>query len=568
MNKKEIIKTLETIAVYLEVEGANAFRVSAYRKAAGALERDERSMEELDDPAALSGIGKGTAGIITDLRETGTTELLEELRESIPEGLIPLLKLQGLGGKKIGRLYRELGVTNAAELKEACEAGRVEELSGFGKKSQDKILAAVEDMGKRPERLPVAGVMGAVHDLQTRLQAADAVTRYELAGSFRRGRETVKDLDFIISTEEPEDVKELLLGLGNIHAVIGSGDTKISVELSYDDTIVPVDFRLVEDGAFATTLHHFTGSKDHNVLMRQLAKERGEKISEYGVEDADGNVKQFDTEQAFFAHFNLPYVPPEQREGRDELEQSFDDLVALEDVKGDLHMHTTWSDGAQSIQEMAEACIAKGYSYMAITDHSKFLRVANGLNEERLARQHEEIRSTNADILIFTGTEMDILPDGSLDFEDDIISGVDMVIASIHSSFQQSEEEIMKRLEAACRNPYVTMIAHPTGRLIGKRDGYKVDMKRLIELAAETGTVLEVNANPSRLDLSAEHLRMLLDSDVRIAINTDAHHFDMLEDMESGVKTARRAGIPRDRIINTWSADDLKAFLQTFRTKS
>ncbi|NJP36698.1 DNA polymerase/3'-5' exonuclease PolX [Alkalicoccus luteus] len=568
MNKKDIIKTLETIAVYLEVEGANAFRVSAYRKAAGALERDERSMEELDDPAALSGIGKGTAGIINDLRETGTTELLEELRESIPEGLIPLLKLQGLGGKKIGRLYRELGVTNAAELKEACEAGRVEELSGFGKKSQEKILAAVEDMGKRPERLPVAGVMNAVHDLHARLQAADAVTRFELAGSFRRGRETVKDLDFIISTDKPEAVKELLLGLGNIHAVIGSGDTKISVELSYDDTIVPADFRLVEDGAFATTLHHFTGSKDHNVLMRQLAKERGEKISEYGVEDADGNVKQFDTEQAFFAHFDLPFVPPEQREGRDELEQSFDDLVALEDVKGDLHMHTTWSDGAQSIQEMAEACIAKGYSYMAITDHSKFLRVANGLNEERLARQHEEIRATDADIQIFTGTEMDILPDGTLDFEDAIIESVDMVIASIHSSFQQSEEEIMKRLEAACRNPYVTMIAHPTGRLIGKREGYKVDMQRLIELAAETATVLEVNANPSRLDLSAEHLRMLLDSDVRIAINTDAHHFDMLEDMESGVKTARRAGIPAERIINTWSADDLKAFLQTFCTQS
>lgn len=283
LNKKDIIQLLERIAVYLEIKGENAFRISAYRKAAQSLERDERSIEEIEDPAKLAGIGKGTAGIINDFLETGTTELLQELESEIPEGLLPLLKLPGLGGKKIGKLYQELGVENAETLKAACEAGEVSNLAGFGKKTEEKILAAVNEMGKRPERLPLPEVTRTVEELTAFLQDIKEIDRFELAGSFRRGRETVKDLDFIISTSHPVSVGEKLVTHPNVTAVIGHGETKVSVELTDKETIVPVDFRMVEDESFATMLHHFTGSKDHNVLLRQIAKSRGESISEYGV---------------------------------------------------------------------------------------------------------------------------------------------------------------------------------------------------------------------------------------------------------------------------------------------
>lgn len=567
MNKKDVLNALERIAVYLEIKGANAFRVSAYRKAAQSLERDERTLAEIDDPAKLSGIGKGTAGIINDLVQNGETPLLNELEDEIPKGLLPLLKLPGVGGKKIGKLYQELDVIDAETLRNACNDHKVQALAGFGKKTEEKILASLDDMGKRPERLTIAQVLPAAEDIKIRLANIKEIKRFELAGSFRRGRETVKDLDFIISSESPETVGEALVSMDHVTEIIGHGETKVSVELQYGDLIIPVDFRMIKDESFASTLHHFTGSKDHNVLMRQLAKDRGEKISEYGVEQEEtGEVLHFGTEDEFFQHFDLPFVPPEIREGMNEL-RDFDkdyDLIDSSHIRSDLHMHTTWSDGAQSIEEMVQACQEKGYNYMAITDHSKFLRVANGLSVERLKRQHEEVRNLNKtmeDFTVFTGIEMDILPDGSLDYSDDVLKDVDFVIASIHSSFQQDEETIMKRLEKACRNPHVAMIAHPTGRLIGRRDGYPVNMKKLFELAVETGTILELNANPNRLDLSAEWLKKAQDAGVKIAINTDAHRFDMLDHMPIGVKTARRAWLKKANVVNTWTTKELTDFI-------
>lgn len=572
LNKKDIIQLLERIAVYLEIKGENAFRISAYRKAGQSLERDERSMEEIEDPAKLSGIGKGTAGIINDFLETGTTELLQELEAEIPEGLLPLLKLPGLGGKKIGKLYQELGVENAETLKAACEAGEVSNLAGFGKKTEEKILAAVNEMGKRPERLPLPDVTRTVEELTAFLQDIKEIERFELAGSFRRGRETVKDLDFIIATSNPVSVGEKLVAHPNVTAVIGHGETKVSVELTDEETIVPVDFRMVEDESFATMLHHFTGSKDHNVLLRQIAKSRGESISEYGVKNEEtGEVTHFDTEADFFNHFDLPWIAPEVREGKQEIDDAghVKELVSMADMNGDLHMHTTWSDGAQSIDEMIEACRRKGYAFMAITDHSKFLQVANGLTEERLKRQHEEIRTkreTVDDLHVFTGIEMDILPDGSLDFGDEVLKEIDFVIASIHSSFSQDEETIMTRLEAACRNPHVAMIAHPTGRLIGRRDGYRVNLERLIDLAVETGTILEINANPNRLDLSAEWAEKAQEKGALISINTDAHRYDMLDHLSYGVRNARRGWIRKETVVNTWSVKQLTDHLWKNRT--
>lgn len=505
--------------------------------------------------------------VITEFVEEGTTSALDELKKEVPAGLIPLLQLPGLGGKKIAKLYKELGVKNAEDLRTACNDHQVQALAGFGKKTEEKILEALANVGTRPERLPLAFMLPIAEKIEGFLSSFIDIDRFSRAGSIRRMRETIKDLDFIISTTVPASVKEQLLQIGEIKEVIAAGETKVSVVLAekYD---VSVDFRIVTPEEFASTLHHFTGSKDHNVRMRQLAKERGEKISEYGVEDIEkGTIKTFQTEEDFYAHFKLPLFPPEIREDGKEVETytANTPLIKNEDIKGDLHMHTTWSDGANSIEEMIAACRTKGYRYMAITDHSQYLKVANGLTKERLLKQKEIIHEINEkydDFQVLSGIEMDILPDGSLDYEDDVLKEMDIVIASIHSAFSQSEEQIMHRLENAMRNPHVDIIAHPTGRLIGRRDGYAVNIEKLIALAKETNTVLELNANPNRLDLATEALKLAQESNVKIVINTDAHKTETLDHMEVGVSAAKKAWLLKDTVLNTFEADDLLQFLK------
>ncbi|MGG4166797.1 DNA polymerase/3'-5' exonuclease PolX [Rossellomorea vietnamensis] len=567
MNKKDIIKLLEEIAIYMELKGENSFKTSAYRKAAAALENDDRSLQEISDFTKLAGIGKGTASVIEEYINEGTSSVLEELKEEVPKGLIPLLQLPGLGGKKIAKLYSELGVESIEDLEEACKENSVQALAGFGKKTEEKILASIEQVGKRPDRLPIGFMMGIAEEIEVFLSEIDSIQTYSRAGSLRRMRETIKDLDFIVSTEHPDKVKEGLLKLPNIVETIAAGGTKVSLTLAYHWD-VSIDFRIVKPEEFATTLHHFTGSKDHNVRMRQLAKERGEKISEYGVENSEtGEVKTFDSEEAFYHHFDLPLIPPELREDGKEVEEFSRDypLLDLKDIKGDLHMHSTWSDGAYSIEEMVEACRAKGYHYMAITDHSQYLRVANGLTPERLVKQIDEIKELNKkydDIEVFSGIEMDILPDGTLDYDDDLLERVDLVIASIHSSFSQPREKIMERLKTALESAHVDIIAHPTGRIIGRREGYDVDMDLLIQLAKETGTALELNANPNRLDLSAENIRKAQEQGVKLVINTDAHSIDHLEFMEVGVGTARKGWIKKDTVINTWDKNEFIQYIK------
>jgi DNA polymerase (family X) len=566
MNKKDIIKLLETIAIYMELKGENSFKISAYRKAALALENDDRSLSDISDFTKLSGIGKGTAGVIEEYIKEGSSSVLEELKSEVPEGLVPLLQLPGLGGKKIAKLYSELGVEGIEDLEEVCRSEKVQGLPGFGKKTEEKILAAIAQAGKRPERLPIAFMTGIAEEIEASLTNIKEINTFSRAGSLRRMRETIKDLDFIISTDKPKKVKEELLKLPAITEIIAAGETKVSLTLQYRWD-VSIDFRIVKPEEFATTLHHFTGSKDHNVRMRQLAKERGEKISEYGVENSEtGEIKTFETEEEFYAHFNLPFIPPELREDGKEVDEYKEDydLIDSSHIKGDLHMHTTWSDGAYSIEEMVQACIDKGYQYMAITDHSKYLRVANGLTDERLLKQIEEIKQINNkydEIEVLSGIEMDILPDGSLDYCDDILEKVDLVIASIHSSFSQPQEKIMERLKTALDSEHVDIIAHPTGRIIGRRAGYDVDMDLLIELAKETDTALELNANPNRLDLSAENIRKAQESGVKLFINTDAHSHEHLEFMNIGVAAARKGWIKKDTVINTWDKEDLLDFL-------
>ncbi|MEJ7484125.1 DNA polymerase/3'-5' exonuclease PolX [Staphylococcus hominis] len=562
MTKKDVIQLLEKIAIYMELNGENTFKVSAYRKAAQSLEIDERSLDEIKDVTELKGIGKGVGEVISEYRETGTSSTLKELQRLVPEGLIPLMKIQGLGSKKIAKLYKELNITDKERLQEACEAGKVSELSGFAKKTEQNILEAVKALGAKKDHYPIDLMRHLNKDIMTYLEQLEEVEHYSEAGSFRRYKEVSKDLDYIISTRHPLHVQQQLLNIPNKVKEVAVGETKVSLELEYDDETIGVDFRLVEPEAFYHTLQHFTGSKDHNIRIRQLAKAQNEKVSEYGIEQQDGTLLQFQSEAEIYQHFGRHWIAPAMREDGSEFDRDLNSIITLDDIKGDLHMHTTYSDGAFSIREMIEANIKKGYEYMVITDHSKSLKVAHGLQVERLLRQNEEIKNLNeeyTEIDIYSGTEMDILPDGSLDYEDDILSQLDYVIAAIHQSFNQSEEEIMKRLEHACRNPYVRHIAHPTGRIIERREGYQPNIEQLMQLAEETQTVMEINANPKRLDLNAATVKKY--PNIKLTINTDAHHVDHLDFMKYGVATAQKGFVNKDRVINTMTRDAFKNFI-------
>ncbi|WP_099221426.1 DNA polymerase/3'-5' exonuclease PolX [Listeria costaricensis] len=564
-SKKEIIRLLEEIAIYMELKGENPFKIAAFRKAAQSIETDQRSLTEMGDITALSGIGKTTGQIIQTFLETGSSPELLALKEEVPAGLVPLLKVPGLGGKKLARLYQELGVTDRSTLLAAAEAGKIEALKGFGKKSSEKIVEGVKSLGERPDGYPIYEVLKAARQVEAYLEQIPEIKQYQQAGSLRRLSETVKDMDYVISTDQPEKVRAALEAIPFQTEVIGAGDTKVSLELALDIQI-SVDFRLVEPASFPTTLHHFTGSKEHNIRMRQLAKENKEKISEYGVENESGKRKTFASEEAFFAHYNLPFIPPELRIDGTEIDRikTAPPLLQQADIRGDLHMHTTWSDGAYSIREMIEACIAKQYDYMVITDHGKFLRVANGLDEKRLRNQQEEIRKISAEypeIDVYSGVEMDILTDARLDFEADFLQELDFVIASIHSGFGQTEAEIMARLKTACESPYVRLIAHPTGRIIVNRPPYRVNVPALIKLAKATNTALELNANPQRLDLNREHLLLAAEAGVKIAINTDAHDTKHLDFMNLGVRAARKAWLSPPQILNTMTKEAFRQFI-------
>ncbi|MFQ3845165.1 DNA polymerase/3'-5' exonuclease PolX [Staphylococcus pseudoxylosus] len=563
MTKKDIIQLLEKIATYMELKGENTFKVSAYRKAAQSLEIDERPIEQIEDVTQLKGIGKGVGEVIDEYRKNGTSSTLESLKQEVPEGLIPLLKIQGLGSKKIAKLYKALNIDGKESLQAACEQGLVSELNGFAKKTEQNILEAVKALGAKKDNYPIDQMRGLNKMIDAYLSQIDAIVQYEVAGSFRRYKEMSKDLDYIISTYEPTNVQQALLNIPNKVKDVAVGQTKVSLELSFDDETIGVDFRLIEPSAFYHTLQHFTGSKDHNIRIRQLAKEQDEKVSEYGIEQADGNLIQYQSEKEIYEHFGVNWIEPAIREDGSEFDKDLSEIIKLDDIQGDIHMHTTYSDGAFSLEEMVKANIAKGYQFMVITDHSQSLKVANGLSVERLLRQNEEIKALNEkydEIDIYSGIEMDILPDGRLDYDDEVLAQLDYVIAAIHQSFNQSQDEIMQRLENACRNPYVRHIAHPTGRIIGKRPGYEPDIDRLCEIAAETNTILEINANPKRLDLNAETVKK--HPNVKLTINTDAHHVDHLEFMKYGIATAQKGFVKKDRVINTMSREDFKSLIE------
>ncbi|MFJ1813419.1 DNA polymerase/3'-5' exonuclease PolX [Staphylococcus saprophyticus] len=563
MTKKDIIQLLEKIATYMELKGENTFKVSAYRKAAQSLEMDERTLDEIENVTELKGIGKGVGEVIDEYRQSGQSSALEALQKEVPEGLIPLLKIQGLGSKKIAKLYKELNIDSKEALQVACEQGKVSELSGFAKKTEQNILESVKALGAKKEKYPIDQIRGLNSEINDYLATVKDIDKYEVAGSYRRYKEMSKDLDYIISTDHPTSVQQSLLKMPNIVKQVAVGQTKVSLELAYDDETIGVDFRLIEPAAFYHTLQHFTGSKDHNIRIRQLAKEQDEKVSEYGIEQNNGEIIQYQSEKEIYEHFGVNWIEPALREDGSEFDKNLDNIIKLTDIHGDIHMHTTYSDGAFSIEDMVKANIEKGYEFMVITDHSQSLKVANGLSVERLLRQNEEIKALNEkykEIDIYSGIEMDILPDGQLDYDDEILAKLDYVIAAIHQSFNQSQEEIMRRLENACRNPYVRHIAHPTGRIIGKRSGYEPDIDKLCQLVEETNTILEINANPKRLDLNADTVKK--HPNIQLTINTDAHHVEHLEFMKYGVATAQKGFVTKDRVINTMSREEFKSFVE------
>lgn len=562
MTKKDLIQLLETIGTYMELSLQNPFKISAYRKAAQALEADSRTLEEIDSFTEIKGIGKGVNDVIVEYVNTGESEVLKSLKETVPAGLIRMLKIPTLGPKKIAKIYKELDITTIEGLKEACLNNEVSALAGFGKKTEENIIGAIDDILSRPERYPIEAVLSFRNLIERYLDESKTVEKYNVAGSARQMKETSRDIDYILTVSDVGQFTSDFTDQAFIKDVVARGEKKLSVIVVHDLDEINVDFRFVKPSEYASTLHHFTGSKEHNVKMRQIAKSRGEKISEYGVEQ-DGKMLTFDTERDFYRHFELDFIPPAMRETGEETSVDVSEIVTLDDIKGDIHMHTAYSDGAFSIRDMVEACIKKNYEYIVITDHSKGLPVANGLDEARLQKQIEEIRKLDAEyqeIDIYAGTEMDILKDGTLDFSDETLQSLDYVIAAIHSSFSQTEAEIMHRLKTACENPYVRHIAHPTGRLIGGRDGYNVNMEALIEMAKATNTVLEVNANPRRLDLSAEVIRH---KDLMLTVNTDAHHTDHLEFMKYGTAVLQKGLIRKNQVINTMDRDAFKAFVNS-----
>ena len=564
LTKKDIVKMLETIAIYMEIKGENPFKVSAYRKASQSLETDERTLNEIEDVTSLKGIGKGVGDVINEYIDNGTQSYLDELKQEIPEGLIPLLKIPGLGSKKIAKLYKELDIKNKEDLIKACENNQVSELPGFAKKTEQKLLEEAKVLGQRPEKYSINTMIKAHEVINQFLDNIEDINQYQVAGSFRRIKEMSKDLDYIISTEEPTKVQQALLEFPDIKEQIAVGQTKVSLDLQIEDDVIGVDFRLIQPEAFYHTLQHFTGSKDHNIKIRQLAKQKNEKVSEYGIEEANGNIITYQSEKEIYDHFNVSYIPPTMREDGTEFDKDIQDIIQLEDINGDIHMHTTYSDGAFKLEEMIEAAIERQYQFICITDHSRSLAVANGLSIERLLEQNEKIKKLNEsykEIDIYSGTEMDIKPDGSLDYPDDVLKELDYVIAAIHQSFNQSEEEIMNRLRTACENQYVRHIAHPTGRIIGRRKGYRPNIDELIKMARETNTVLELNANPQRLDLNADVLKN--NPDLMITINTDAHHIDHFDFMKYGVGTAQKGWVKKSQVINAKSREAFKKWIQS-----
>ncbi len=570
MVNQQVAQKFYKTADLLEILGENPFRVRAYRNAARTIESLGRDLSEMvaqgEDLTKLPGIGKDLAEKIKEIIATGSFSKLRELEEKVPPGLVELLKVEGLGPKRIKTLYDTLGITSLEELREAAARGEISKLPGFGKKLEQTILKGVVLAKKEGRRFRWAYAEAFAVELVRFLKKARGLREIEVAGSYRRKKETVGDLDILVTAREPAQIIEHFVTFPDVKTVISKGQTRSTVILSSD---IQVDLRAVEEESYGSALHYFTGSKAHNIAIRSIALKAGLKINEYGVFKGEKRIAGR-SEDEIFSAVGLPFIEPELRENRGEIEAAMEGrlprLITLEDIKGDLHCHTKWSDGKHTISEMAEAARRLGYSYIAITDHSRRLAMIKGLNEEKLIEQAaeiEEVRARFPDIHILHGIEVDILEDGSLDLSDQALSRLDIVVAAIHSKFKLSKEKQTERLLRAIVNPRVNIIAHPTGRLIGEREGYDLDMERVMEHAKARGCILELNAQPSRLDLNDVNLKLAKEMGIKVSIATDSHNTDNLLFMRFGINQARRGWLERQDVVNCLPVERLKKLLKS-----
>ncbi len=564
MHKDEVAAALDEIGTLLELQGENAFRCNAYHNAARALEQLEGDLGEMVKAGKLTeirGVGDTLRDKITTLATTGKLPFLDDLRKKTPPGLIQMLRVGGLGPKKVKALYDQLGVDDLDKLKAACEAGRVAQLKGFGAKTQQKILEGVEFLKGAADRVRIDQAEAVAHSLLDVLRDAPGIKRMEVCGSLRRRKETVKDIDILVCADDAGPIMDRFVAAPGVAQVLGRGDTKSSITVAAGSDghryTIQADLRVVGEEQYPFALHYFTGSKDHNIELRRRALARGLKLNEYELAGPHKRVKCRDEAELYRA-FDLAYIPPEMREHSGEIELAEKDeipvLVETTDITGVFHCHTTDSDGADTLEDMAKAAKALGLKYLGLADHSQSLTVANGLSPDRVRRQQEAIDALNKKlkgIRLFKGTECDILADGRLDYGDDLLATFDYVVASVHSHFQQSREEMTDRIVRAVRHPAVTMLGHATGRLLLRREGYAVDLEAVLRACAESGVMVEINAHPVRLDLDWVHCKRAKALGVPIVINPDAHSTGELALYRFGVDVARRGWLTKADVFNT-----------------
>ncbi|MDR7402847.1 MAG: DNA polymerase/3'-5' exonuclease PolX [Armatimonadota bacterium] len=569
MKNREIAAMFNDIADMLEIKGESPFRITAYRRAARALEgltEDVAAIAARGELEEIPGIGKGIAEKIREYLETGSCKYYEELKAQLPPGLTTLMSVPEVGPKTALLLYQKLGITTIDQLEQAAREGRIRTLPRMGAKTEENILKGIALLRRTKERLPIGQVLPHAQDLLEALRATPGVDQISLAGSLRRMKETIGDIDILVTSARPDPVMEVFTTFPRVRQVLARGPTRSSVIL---DVGIQADVRVVEPECFGAALQYFTGSKDHNVKLRERAVRRGLKINEYGVFRTPGDQRIAGrTEEEVYAAVGLPWIPPEIREDQGEIELAergaLPRLVELADIRGDLQMHTRWSDGADTLEEMARAARALGYEYIAVTDHSQSLKFVGGVPVDEL-RAHARVARQVSDkvgIAVLMGTECDILPDGRLDYPDDVLRELDVVVCSVHSRLKMGRQEMTERIIRALENPHTDILGHPTGRLLGQRDPYEVDMEAILDAARRTGTAVEINASPERLDLNDTHAKMARERGVMLVISTDAHNRYQLRYMQFGIGIARRAWLQKEHVLNTRPLAELRDWLR------
>jgi len=575
MDNKDISQIIREIGEYIQVDEGLSFRAKAYARAADSIEGTTESIAQIYArgglPAllAIPGIGRGLGDTLVEIITTGKSSLYEELRRALPIDLPALYSVQGLGSQKIRVLYKELNIKNLEDLEKAAVGGKIRSLAGFGEKSEKKILRGIAFLKRGAGRMLLGDVLPWGRNLEKELLGLKGVRRATLAGSARRRRETVGDLDMLVVADAPSPIMQYFVSMSDVDEVLAHGETKSAVRLKNG---LQVDLRVVPTESYGAALNYFTGSRDHNITLRQIAQDKGLKLNEYGLFRGD-TVVAGETEEDIYTALGLTFIPPELRENTGEIEKarsaSLPHLINYHDLQGDLQVQTNWTDGAHSIEDMAHAAMALGLHYMVVTDHTKRLAMMGGLDENRLRLQMKEIDEVNARLAsahkkfkVLKGSECDILKDGSLDLPDDVLVDLDVVGVSIHSYFDLPREEQTKRIIRAITNPHADIFFHPTARKINVREACDFDMEAVLDAAAASGTIMEIDAFPDRLDLSAEHIRMCVDRGVKMAIDSDAHdkmHFSVLE---YGIAQARRGWAEKKDIINAWPLEKMLAMLK------